>query len=235
MQEIITSKNIILYYQPVFTLENKETPNHYEVLLRIRTPSQHILSAGAFIPEAENLNKMQDLDKLVIERIFSDYASHEKKPMFAVNLAPSSIKNTEFIHWLANKLDAHTDVAKNLIFEIPENIAIYDLDALKNAINFLKQKGCLFSLDHYGRGLSSFGYLKTLNLDFIKIDGSFIHDIENDKQNQLYIHVMIEIAHSMDIKVVAENVETEKELDALKILGVDGFQGYLLGKPTDTM
>jgi len=109
-------------------------------------------------------------------------------------------------------------------------MALNELDAVKNLLKTLKKVGAQCGLDHFGRGFSSFAYLHGLTFSYLKIDGSFIHNIDEHKDNQFFIQTIAGVAHNLDMKVIAEAVETEKERKTLVKLEVDGLQGYLLSK-----
>lgn len=235
LDRVIENRNIIFHYQPVKNVRVEAfAALHYEVLLRIPDQENNLLNAGIFIPMAENLNRMIDLDKMVIEKIITHVESNQKNK-FAVNLSPSSINDEAFTNWLFETMAENPTAAKNIILEFPEQVAIHNVESLRAIINRLHKLGCEFSLDHFGRGFASFTYLKNIQIDYLKIDGSYVRHIDQDTGNQFFVHVVTEIAHNLGIKTIAENVETQQEMDMLQSLNVDGVQGYYIGKPSDQL
>lgn len=238
LQKTIEEENIVLYFQPVVCLktsiDNHNKYLHHEVLLRIPDKEGQLLNAGVFIPMAENLNKMPALDKLVISKLLNKInTSPSSDHKFAVNISPSSLRDLTFVNWLGETIKDNPRFSSRLILELSEHNAIQQLEALQHMMNVFKPFGVEFSLDHFGRGFASFKYLRTLAIDYLKIDGSYIRNIQNDAGNQLVVNNIISIAHNLDIKVVAENVESNEEVILLRSLNIDGAQGYFTGKPSD--
>jgi EAL domain-containing protein (putative c-di-GMP-specific phosphodiesterase class I) len=150
-----------------------------------------------------------------------------------VNLFPASLQNKEFVDWLCAELAKVPEAASRLLIEVTEYGMIENVDALRDFIARVLAYGTRAGLDHFGRGFSSFGYLSTLKLDYIKIDGSYVRGILNNKDNQFFVESVIKVAHSLEIKVFVVSVETDEELNLLASLGVDGVQGYGVGRPEE--
>ncbi len=237
LEQVVENENILFHYQPVKNIqEEQQSLMHHEVLLRIPDKDNNLLNAGIFIPMAENLNKMIDLDKLVVSKAIEQLSqNNDFKGKYAINLSPSSIHHQQFTDWLLETITENPVAANKLILEFPEQVALHDLTSLQTIVQRLHKLGCEFSLDHFGRGFASFKYLKTIHVDYLKIDGSYIRHIDKDTGNQFFVHVVTEIAHNLGIKTIAENVETQNETDMLKSLNVDGVQGYHIGKPKDKL
>ena len=234
LEQAIQNQAVVLHFQTVRAL-GKENGSvlHYEVLMRIPDKNNNLLNAGLFIPMAENFDKMIDLDKLVINKLIALFQQGKTaKDKFSINLSPSSVGNENFVNWLYETLAENPDFARQLIFELPEQVAIHELDNLTAMVKRIKKLGSEFCLDHFGRGFASFKYLKDLPVDYLKIDGSYIRHIELDTGNQFFVHVVTEIAHNLSIKVIAENVEYATERETLENLNVDGIQGYYIGEPS---
>lgn len=229
----ITQQNIVLYFQPV--VGRGETPPllHHEILMRIPDHEGKLLSAGVFMPMAESLGLASELDKVVIEKVLqhaqANIATGQK---YAINLSASSL-NASFFDWLTEKLKNADQLAKHMIFEMTEFAAINNLDLAQQLIAKLARFNCQITLDHFGRGFSTFGYLRSLKVNYLKIDGSYIRGIDKQVDNQFFVHSLVDIAHSLDIHVIVENVETESERGILSQLLVDGMQGYLIGAPSE--
>lgn len=235
LYKAIADGNILLHYQPIVVqCDGEDIIHHHEVFIRIPDSCGGLLHAGLFIPIAENLGLMPRLDQLVIEKVMQKIANGAlDNQRFSINISPSSLGNPEFIQFIENQLRADSGFAKQLILELPEQSLSLDNTELAELINKLQALGCEFCLDHFGRGLTSVKYLKTLRVNYLKLDGSYTRQIQSDQANQFFIHVVSELAHNFDIKIIAQNVETEQQLEKLKDLHIDGFQGYLLGKPSE--
>lgn len=232
LEDVIALKQVLLHFQPIRPLRGATDAGHSEILLRVRDEHGEILSAGVFMPMAERLGLSGQLDRLTLEALWA-HLEHARFAgrRYAVNLTPSSIADPAFVNWLATLLRGSPEKASRLIFELPEYVAVRSMDAFKRLILQLQPCGCHFSIDHFGRGFTSFAYLHSLKVDFLKIDGGYIRGIDRDKDNQFFVQALAKTAHEIDVRVIAENVETEAELNILESLYVDGAQGYLIGRP----
>lgn len=234
-QMVIEKRSIVLYFQKQQLL-NPNDALYYETLMRIRSEDGTLMHAGLFMPMAERLNRMTDLDKLVIEqlvgRIFSE---KDQKVVYTANISPTSFDEENFVKWLYDKVKSLGKKASQLVIELPEYGVISRIEKIRPIYIKLSSLGALTSIDHFGRNFSSFAYLHNLKLNFLRIDGSFIKDIHQNTDNQFFIKSLIKIAQSLDIMVFAEAVETDQELKSLTELGVNGVQGYLIGKPQDSI
>lgn len=230
--EVITKKNIILCFQPIMSIQDGAAPLHHETLLRIKEPDGRLLNAGVFLPMAQKLGLGVELDKVVISHLKEVVAAGiEEKGPLAVNLSPATLCAPGFAEWLSDELADSPDFASRLIIELPERGAVEQLDAVKLLAEKVSGLAVKISLDHFGRGFVSFGYLSNLKADYLKIDGSYIHGIDQNKENQFFVQTLAKIAHGLEIKIIAESVETQAEWEMLKSLEVDGGQGYFLDKP----
>jgi len=224
----------LLYAQPIEQLD--DSPGiHFELLLRMQDETGAIITPGAFLPAAERYNLFELLDSWVIQRAFkllSDNKNFLKKVDFiSINLSGPSLSNPGFLEFIARQFNL-TDISSSKIcFEITETIAISNLEVATTFIQKFGELGCRFALDDFGSGLSSFGYLKNLPVDYLKIDGIFVRDIVNDPIDYAMVKSINEIAHVMGKKTIAEFVESTEIKDMLKSIGVDYVQGYRIGKP----
>ncbi len=203
---------------------------HHEILLRMAHEGE-LLNAGIFMPMAESLGYAGHLDRLVISRtleLLSQYRNEE----FAINLSAFSVGEAGFVGWLEEKLAGVGRDAARLSFEFSEYDVARHETGIGEMIARISPFGCGFGVDHCGRGFASFGYLSFLKIDYLKIDGSYVRNIDRDRGNQFLVQAIASIAHGLDIRVIAEAVETEAERDILPKLHVDGLQGYLIGKPS---
>lgn len=231
-----------LYYQsiiPIVPSENKK--EHHEILLRLEDENGKIISPMAFIPAAERYDLMHLIDRWVISNLFADltqqdrYHSHEQSStystIYAVNLSGASINDENFIHFVQEQFARYRISPVSICFEITETLAITNLVKAEQTIHQLRELGCHFALDDFGSGMSSFGYLKNLSVDYLKIDGVFIKNIITDAIAAEMVEAIARIASVMGIQTIAEFVEDEAILIKLKTLGVDYAQGYGIGKP----
>lgn len=224
------------YYQAITALQQHEASvSHFEILLRMRDRRGELISPGVFLGVAERFNLAMKLDRWVISNAFQWLASHpeqlDRLGLCAINLSGHSVADPEFHDFLIRQFDETEIPPQKICFEITETAAITNLNSATNLISFLKELGCKFALDDFGSGLSSFGYLKNLPVDFLKIDGEFVRDITRDPIHLAMIRSINDIGHVMGKKTIAEFVESEAILDELRTIGVDYAQGYHLGKP----
>ena len=228
LRERINESDIDLILEPVMSFSAAESP-HYEALARIKDQNGELLPAQAFIPLAEQMKCVSNLDKLVVEKVI-EYMK-VKTPInarFSINVSPSSLLDKSFLQWLLMTLDGLPEYSQRLDFESPEHESVPLLNSLKPAIDRLIEAGCGFGFDHFGVGPASFGYLISLKLSYLKIDGSYIRRFSESTDNQFFVKAIGNIAHSLDMKILACCVERQQDLDVLRESGVDGVQGRLL-------
>ncbi len=227
LKKVIEEKSVSLHLQPVVNPSGQKL--HREAFLRISGDDGKLLSAGIFMPMAENLGYSAQLDRLVVVELSKLATSLDDK--FAVNLSMQSICDQSFISTLEAILRALGSRAQQLMFEFQEYDVINHTQAVHEFISRLQSHDCEFGVDHCGRGFASFSYLRDLKIHYLKIDGSYIRDVDSNKGHQFLVQSISKIAHELDIQVIAEAVETVAERDMLMNLYVDGLQGYLIGKP----
>jgi len=239
INEALEEDNFILYYQPIVSL-NKVAPEstHYEILLRMMNDIGDLIPPMAFIPAAERYKLMPLIDQWVINEALKqinniyETSGYVYKPcVFTLNVSGQSLSANNFANFILKKISEYEIEPSALCFEITETAAIANMSSAIDFINTLKKAGCLFALDDFGSGLSSFSYLKTLPVDYLKIDGSFVRDICDDNTDRAFVESITQIAHVMDIKTIAEFVEGHEILDELRHIGVDYAQGYYISTP----
>ncbi len=233
IQEAIDEDRLRLYYQAIVpTKRNGEDRKHYEIFIRMVDDAGRMVPPGAFIPAAERYDLMTSIDKWVVQNLLAWMGNRcAKNDMFAINLSGSSINNSEFLSSIEAKIHQYSVNPAQLCFEITETAAISDLVKARHFIEKLKILGCKFALDDFGSGLSSFGYLKTLPVDYLKIDGMFVRDILKDPFDEAMVQSINHIGQLMGLKTIAEFVESEETMRRLTEIGVDYVQGYHIGKP----
>lgn len=213
----------------------KNTHSHYEILLGIYDEDGSVIPPDKFIPAVERCQRMPEVDRWVIENVFNwindNRANFEKIGGFAINLSGQSLNSEEFLIYLKDRLTAGEIPWDKITFEVTETVAAGSLVFTKRFIKEIKQFGCKFSLDDFGTGYSSYSYLKSLDVDYLKIDGAFIKDITNSPTDRVMVNSMNEIAHSLQLETIAEYVENMDIHALLKEIGVDYAQGWGVHKP----
>lgn len=228
----------VLYSQKIVSLKEKNL-NHYEILLRLLDEKGNLISPMVFMPAAENYDLMPAIDRWVIKNFFFNYSDHCQKQateeisttMYTINLSGASLNSDRFFEFLKEQLATYPIAPQNICFEITETVAISNLHIVAQFIRELKELGCLFALDDFGSGMSSLAYLKTLPVDYLKIDGSFVRNIVNDPIDCATVECFSKISNVMNIKTIAEFVENQQIVTKLQELGIDYAQGYGIGKP----
>lgn len=235
IQQGLKQNRFCLYGQLIVPLAGHEEGLHFETLVRYRDDSGHIIPPGAFLPAAERYNLASELDQWVISNLFEWIAN---KPGFldnlslcSINLSGLSMSDETMLAFIFEQFSKWAIPAHKICFEVTETAAIANLSYATKFINELRVRGCSFSLDDFGSGLSSFAYLKNLPVDYLKIDGLFVKDILDDKVDFAMVKSINEVGHVMDKKTIAEFVENEQIFNLLNELGVDYAQGYGIGKP----
>jgi len=213
---------------------SRATILHYESLLRLSDANGDLIPAVVYTPMSKRLGLATDFDRAMITEVLSRLGSNRYGDIpVAVNIFPASLQNQAFTGWLYAELQKAPEAAKKLLIEVTEYGVTENIDALREFISRVLQFGTRVGLDHFGRGFSSFGYLSTLKLDYIKVDGSYVRGIVDNKDNQFFIESVVKVAHGLDVKVFVVSVENDAEWNLLAGLGVDGVQGYGVGRPED--
>ncbi|MET1079788.1 MAG: EAL domain-containing protein [Pseudomonas sp.] len=225
-----------LYFQSVVPLQGPSAGQHYEVLLRYRDPqSGEWVTPGQFLGAAERYGLLGAVDRWVIHHLLQWLAAnprHQRQLAQAnVNLSAGSLLDPEFHLWLRAELERYPLAPGKLCIEVTEMVALGELAVSANWIAQLRERGLKVALDDFGSGFASYAYLRHLPLDTLKIDGSFIHGLEQDPINQAMVGSMQQIATQLGLKTVAEFVESQATLDCVRQLGVDYAQGYLIDRP----
>lgn len=224
-----------LYGQLIVPLSGQDEGLHFETLIRYRNEKGAIIPPGAFLPAAERYNLAPAVDRWVIRHLFEWLANKagflDQLAICSINLSGLSLSDETMLAFISEQFSLWPVPAHKICFEITETAAIANLSQATKFINQLRNEGCLFSLDDFGSGLSSFAYLKNLPVDFLKIDGLFVKDILDDKVDLAMVKSINEVGHIMGKKTIAEFVENERIFNLLHTLGVDYAQGYGIEKP----
>lgn len=227
-----------LYFQPIIPLNGDRSDIHVEFLLRMLDEENNIIPPGSFIPAAERYNLMPAVDKWVIRQVFKSLAPAFRDDeidcaggLFAINISGTSLSDDGFLDYVREQFQLYEIPPHRICFEITETAAISNLSKAMLFINALRELGCRFALDDFGSGLSSFTYLKTLPVDYLKIDGAFVRDMVDDPMDAAMVRAIQDIAHVMGIKTIAEFVERKQVFSALTKAGVDFAQGFFCSSP----
>ena len=209
---------------------------NFEFLIRLKE-KDGVIAPGAFIPAAERYNLMPAIDRWVISTAFKNIVEiSETNPSLSgatyfLNLSGTSLSDEAFFDFLREQFDEHALNAEQICFEVTETAAITNLSSTVDFIKQLKRLGCKFALDDFGAGLSSFSYLKSLPVDYLKIDGGFVRDMLDDPMDAAIVAAVNNIGHVAGLITVAEFVENTEIMQELKKIGVNYAQGYALAKP----
>lgn len=219
---------------PLAKDEYKKPFHHYELLIRLSDENGNPISPGEFIAAAEYYSMMPRLDRWVIHNVLnqlSDVPVQEPLPIFAINLSGQSLNDPQFLSFVQKEIKSSGVHPEMLCFEITEQVAVEDLSSINRFIATLKSLGCKFSLDDFGTGVSSYSYLRSLDVDYLKIDGSFVKHIANDDVAKTMVQSINQVGHTMKLSIIAEYVENQQIVEILREMGVDYGQGYEIAKP----
>ena len=234
LKDAMDNDGLMLYLQPIKPIQFDRSHAHFEVLLRLTDVDGNVKSAGEFIPVAEKYDLMQHLDKWVLTESLKILKHMDNKGLdvsFSINLSGNTLSNKGSFDLFRSIIEKADIDPQRLVFEITETVAIKNFSAAQCFLSHMKAYGVSFSLDDFGSGLSSFGYLKNMPVDFLKIDGNFIKDIINDPTCKAIVSAFNQLSHELGMKTVAEFVEDAETELLLQQLGIDFAQGYGIGKP----
>jgi len=233
VRRALANNGFRLLFQPVLNLANNRV-EHYEALIRLVDERGQMVSPGAFIPIAERMGLIHEIDRWVVNRaltILAELPPDHNHLSLHINLSGHAFQDPELFA-LAREKAATSEINVNrIVFEITETAAISNFEQTRGMVIQLRNLGYRFALDDFGAGFNSFNYIKHFPVDYLKIDGAFIVNLVNDSTDQSLVKSMIDIAHCLNIKTVAEFVEDQETLDLLRSYGVDYGQGYFIGKP----
>ena len=231
----LDNDQFVLHYQPIVGGDRDKT-ERYEVLIRLKGEGKELIAPNAFISSAERFGLMPKIDCWVIEHAMAKLAEKReagRNVQFFINLSGHIFKDTGTLKLVRELLDNYKLPGNSLCFEITEQVAVQHLEEAGLLMRSFQKHGCEFALDDFGAGFSSLNYVKTLPVDYIKIDGSFISNIRSDPIDQAMVQSFVQIGRTLGKKTIAEFVENQETLLMLKKLGVDYVQGFHVSKPTD--
>ncbi len=225
----LNERRIMLAFQPIVS-DIGETPRKFECLIRMRGEDGQEIPAPDFIPPAERLGLVHLLDRRVLELATNTLAVCPDIHL-NVNIALETVKDFVWAEGYLSHLRAYPELAKRITVELTETQVIDAIDASIEFVSELKKVGCSFGIDDFGAGYTSFRNLKAMDIDILKIDGSFVTGVSSSRDNQIFVRTLLDLARNFGMKTVAEWVDNEADAVLLKGLGVDFLQGFLLGKP----
>ena len=233
LREVLDENRVMLCSQPVVRLRDR-TAVHQEILVRILDRNGSMVLPGQFIEVAESLGMAQEIDLRVVSKVIDVLQGPEyrgRKSRFFVNLSRTSISDPHWVRRFHNMLAAARIDHSQLVFEITETAAMSSVDVTQEFIAQMKGMGCRFALDDFGAGFSSFYFLKRFDVDYLKIDGSFVRDLATDNASRLFVRALCDVASGLNKQVVAEWVEDQAVMDILVEMGVQYGQGFLFARP----
>lgn len=237
IKNVLEEEEIVLHFQPVYFYEAGGTLLfHSEVFLRILGPDKELMFAGLVLPVILREHMGVKCDEVVIKNVLDRIIdSTDGFQRYGINLSYQSLISHKFLEWLDVTLKdfggSASSSARRITFEFKESFVRENIFLVKKFIRIVSKYKIQVGIDHFGRGLSNFDYLENLDIDYIKIDGSYTKKIHMHLENQAIVKSFIEVAHSRDILAFATYVEIIEERDVLNKLGIDGLQGFLIGQP----
>lgn len=231
IDNVIENHRVNLLVQPI----KPSGPNsrvYGEVLARFLNSSDDILPTASFFAMAEKLDKIVAVDRMIIEAAIKEITEKNMQNLFfGINVSARSINDGHFLIWLERRLLRDATIASKLIFEITEHGLQQNIKTSRKFIDMIHRVGARITVERFGVGLTSFKFFRDLKPDFIKMDSTYTRDIDEDKNNQYFLRLMVDLAHRLSISVLAESVESQEEKFMLEKLCVDGSQGFYIGKP----
>ena len=233
INEVIESRSVHLVMQNIMPL-GKSIKAYAEIQARFKTEENQALPTASFLAMAEKLDMAIEIDKLIIESSLERIkSSNLSEKYFGLNITPSSAHSDQFMIWLERRLLKDTHIASKLIFEVSEFGLQQNIKASKRFIDMVHRVGARITVERFGVGLTSFKFFRDLKPDFIKMDASYTRGLEDDKNNQYFMRLMVDLAHRIGVSVFAEGVESQEEKHIVETLCLDGVQGYYIEKHKD--
>ncbi|HJV80031.1 putative bifunctional diguanylate cyclase/phosphodiesterase [Noviherbaspirillum sp.] len=224
------TQRIAMHYQPIINLDTGAV-SHYEALLRLMDDNGTPCNTGELVKTCEVFGLIGELDRAVVKATLRDVARVPANAGIAINLSGKSIGDPDLLHLIETRIKSLEIDPSRIIFELTETAAFYNLEEVRHFVRRIKSLGCRFALDDFGVGFSSFYYIKELDFDYLKLDGSFIAKLPHSPNDQVFVRAMVEISRVFGMDVIAEWVEDQETADILRGFGVALGQGYHFGKP----
>ena len=233
INEVIESERVHLVMQNIMPI-GKSVKAYAEIQVRFKTAENQVLPTASFLAMAEKLDMAMEIDRLIINSSLEKIKSRNfSEKYFGLNVTASSAHNDQFVIWLERRLLKDTNIASKLVFEVSEFGLQQNIKASKRFIDMIHRVGARITVERFGVGLTSFKFFRDLKPDFIKMDASYTRGLEEDKNNQYFMRLMVDLAHRIGVSVFAEGVESQEEKHIIETLCLDGVQGYYIEKPKD--
>ena len=232
IRDAVDRDRLCLYAQPLRHLSSGRI--EFEFLVRLEGDDGQLIPPGEFLPVAERSGLVVDIDRWVVGRAISLLAEWERSGRalsVAVNLSGRSLRDGGLASFVEQELQARGADPASLMLEVTETSAITNIESAREFMARLRKLGCRFAIDDFGAGFASFGYLKYLPVDRVKIDGSYVRNLPHAVQDQHFVRAMVEVARGLGMETVAEFVEDEETLSLLTAMGVDFGQGFYIARP----
>lgn len=231
IDNVIENQRITLLVQNIKP-SNRNAKVYGEILSRFLNSNDEMLPTASFVAMAEKLDKIVAIDKMIIEKVISEITNKNLTSFsYGINVSTRSIHDEHFLIWLERRLLRDASIASRLVFEITEYGLQQNIKTSKRFVDMIHRAGSKITVERFGVGLTSFKFFKDLRPDFIKMDSTYTRDIDEDKNNQHFLRLMVDVAHRLSISVLAESVEGQEEKFTLEKLFIDGCQGFYIGKP----
>jgi len=234
LNQALAENHFVLRRQPIISISDSgDRHQYYEVLISLQGRGQDdFIAPNTFLPAAERYHLMADIDRWVITHAFREMSRHGDQGIYSINLSADSLGDIELLDYILAGINDHHLDPNRLIFEISGNATISNLQTCQNLINTLRTQGCRFALTDFGPSLSYFSYMKTLKVDFVKIDGTLVKNVAVDPMDYTIVESINHLAKNLGLYSIAEYVEDEACLNTIKRIGVDYAQGWAVGMPT---
>ena len=230
VQTALRHKRLCLHYQPLVETMS-QTPAYYECLVRMFDEAGNIVPAGSFLPIAEKMGLVRSIDRNVLELVLAELAA-DPDVRLAMNISALSTTDPSWLRLLTSQAKSRPDVAKRLLVEITETTVLQDIKETTRFVAQLKEMGVQVALDDFGAGYTSFRHLQELEVDMVKIDGSFVKTLAERPNSRLFVRTLQSFADGLGLKTVAEYVETAEIAQMLGDYGIGYLQGWYYGKPS---
>lgn len=229
VRHAIENSKIIPYFQPISDNKTGEIVK-YECLARLLDESDSVIGPALFLPLAKKIKVYNLITKIIIDKSFEAFKDNSYD--FSINISIDDIMSSEIFEFIVEKLKNYSEMSNRVIFEIVESEAIQDFSKISKFINEIKRYGAKVAIDDFGDGYSNFSYLIKMDVDYIKIDGSLISNIDLDMNSRLVVETIVDFAKKLGIKTVAEYVNKSTVMDIVKEMGIDYSQGFYIDKPS---
>jgi diguanylate cyclase (GGDEF)-like protein/PAS domain S-box-containing protein len=236
LQGAIKDERFTLYYQPIVAAYGSDTDGpSMEIFLRMLDETGQEIAPGEFVPSAERFRLMASVDRWVVQTTLQALSRNAfqlaRDRSVAINISGQTLGDPQFLEFVVELLDSTGVGPEQVCFEISESAVIGNLEHARRFIGVLHGMGCKFTIDDFGSGVGSFSSLKNLELDYLKLDGSFMRNLGGDSVNQTMVTAMIKLARTLNFKIIAEQIEDSAALDAARKMGVDYVQGFVIARP----